>query len=180
MGLSLLAVFSACSVNLSRGDLENVPLTSEKFSFFGRIPLVYGGDTLYLDDDLLKAYTAAANEKDYPRETCRGEASILASVKQNGEPTAWSAFLTVIPFWPVMPVDETWNYSMTVRIFCSGTLVSKVEFFEEEEVKAYFYGRLRSGLVNTASAEMHRKLVQRLAFELQMNRQADMNISGDF
>ena len=39
---------------------------------------------------------------------------------------------------------------------------------------------LRTDLVNNASREMHRKLIQRLSFELNANRQTDMNSVSDW
>lgn len=103
----LLAFLSGCSVNLQQGNLENIPLTQEKFSFFGNIPFVYGGDSLELSQDLLRAYTAAATPEDYPRNSCRGNAEIIASVKQESAPSSWTLGAVIIPFWPILPVDET-------------------------------------------------------------------------
>lgn len=174
-----LALLAGCSVNLTQGDLEGVPLTAEKYSFFQNIPFVFGNDTLELSQDLLRAYTAAASAEAFPRERCRGNAVIQATVQKNGENSAWVLGAIVIPFWPVLPVDETWTYKLTARIFCDGTLVKQAEFTEEGSVKATLYGMLRSDLLNEASREMHRKLVQRLAFELG-DRPADMNSASDY
>jgi hypothetical protein len=55
-----------------------------------------------------------------------------------------------------------------------------VEFIEQQDVNAILYGRLRTDLVNKASDEMHRKLVQRLAFELNANRLTDLNSVSDY
>lgn len=169
---------SGCSMNLTRGNLDNVPKTTEKYSFFGSIPLVIGDQSIELSQDLLRAYTAAASAEAFPRERCRGNAAIQASVQRNDSGSAWYLG-AMIPFWPVMPVDETWTYKLTARIFCDGTLVKHVEFTEQEQVKATLYGRLRSDLVNSASDEMHRKLVQRLAYELS-DRPADQNSVSDY
>lgn len=171
----LLAFLSGCSVNLQQGNLENIPLTQEKFSFFGNIPFVYGGDSLELSQDLLRAYTAAATPEDYPRNSCRGNAEIIASVKQESAPSSWTLGAVIIPFWPILPVDETLSFTLRARIFCNGTLVKHVEFSEQEEITATVYGRMRSDLINNAAKEMHRKLIQRLRFELQGSRQADLN-----
>lgn len=171
----LLAFLSGCSVNLQQGNLENIPLTQEKFSFFGNIPFVYGGDSLELSQDLLRAYTAAATLEDYPRNSCRGNAEIIASVKQESAPSSWTLGAVIIPFWPILPVDETLSFTLRARIFCNGTLVKHVEFSEQEQIKATVYGRMRSDLINNAAKEMHRKLIQRLRFELQGSRQADLN-----
>lgn len=171
----LLAFLSGCSVNLQQGNLENIPLTQEKFSFFENIPFVYGGDSLELSQDLLRAYTAAATPEDYPRNSCRGNAEIIASVKQESAPSSWTLGAVIIPFWPILPVDETLSFTLRARIFCNGTLVKHVEFSEQEQIKATVYGRMRSDLINNAAKEMHRKLIQRLRFELQGSRQADLN-----
>lgn len=177
--LALASVLSGCSMKLTQGDLEGIPLTDENYSFFGNIPFIYGGDSLELSQDLLRAYTKAASEQDFPREACRGEAAIKATVVQNDPSSAW--YLGVlIPFWPILPVNESWTYSLSARIFCNGTLARHVEFIEQQDVKATFYGRLRTDLVNKSSREMHRKLVQRLTFELNANRQTDMNSVSDY
>ena len=166
-------------MNLTQGDLQNVPLTDEKYSFFGNIPFIYGNDTLELSQDLLRAYTKAANDTEFPRETCRGEASIKATVKQNEPPSAWNIGV-LIPLWPILPVNESWTYALSARIFCNGALTRHVEFIEQQDINAILYGRLRTDLVNKASKEMHRKLVQRLTFELNSNRLTDLNSASDW
>ena len=166
-------------MKLTQGDLEGIPLTDENYSFFGNIPFIYGGDTLELSQDLLKAYTKAASETKFPRESCRGEASIKATVQQNKPNSAWSLGI-LIPLWPILPVNETWTYALSARVFCNGTLVHHVEFIEQQDVMAILYGWFRTDIVNKSSKEMHRKLVQRLAFELNTNRQADMNSVSDY
>lgn len=173
--LGVFLLLAGCSVNLQQGDLDKVPLTTEKYSFFGNIAFVYGGDTLELSQDLLRAYTAAAPAESYPRESCRGNAEIVADVRQESPKSAWTLGAVIIPFWPILPVDETLSYSLKARIYCNGTLVKHVELREQERFAATFYGRMRSDLINGVSREMHRKLVQRLAFELQDNRKADLN-----
>ena len=181
--LSLALVFSAfltgCSMKLTQGDLEGIPLTDEKFSFFGNIPFIYGGDSLELSQDLLRAYTKSVSEIDFPRESCRGDATIKAMVKQN-EPNSTWLIGVLIPLWPILPVNESWTYKLSARIFCNGTLVRHVEFIEQQDINAILYGRLRADLVNKASNEMHRKLVQRLTFELNANRLTDLNSASDW
>ena len=177
--LVLAAFLTGCSMKLTQGDLDGIPLTDEKYSFFGNIPFLYGKDSLELSQDLLRAYTKAASEMEYPREECRGEATIKANVVQNEPPSAWNIGV-LIPFWPILPVNESWTYKLTARVFCNGALVRHVEFIEQQEVKATFYGRLRTDIVNKASKEMHRKLVQRLAFELNSNRLTDLNSASDY
>ncbi|WP_254794312.1 MULTISPECIES: hypothetical protein [unclassified Fibrobacter] len=166
-------------MKLTQGDLEGIPLTEEKFSFFGNIPFLYGNDSLELSQDLLRAYTKAVSETDFPRESCRGEATIKATVKQNKPNSAWNLGV-LIPLWPILPVDESWTYALSARIFCNGTLVRHVEFIEQQDINAILYGRLRTDLVNKASQEMHRKLVQRLTFELNANRLTDLNSASDY
>ena len=104
--LVFMGIFTGCSMNLTQGDLEGIPLTDEKYSFFGNIAFIYGNETQELSQDLLRAYTKTASEKDFPRETCRGDATIKATVKQNQPPSAW-ILGTLIPFWPILPVDES-------------------------------------------------------------------------
>ena len=166
-------------MKLTQGDLEGIPLTEESFSFFGNIPLLYGGDSLELSQDLLRAYTKAASASDFPRASCRGEATIKATVQQNEPPSAWNIGV-LIPLWPVLPVNESWTYALSARIFCNGALVRHVEFIEQQDINAILYGRMRTDLVNKASKEMHRKLVQRLAFELNSNRLTDLNSASDY
>ena len=177
--LVFVAILSGCSMKLTQGDLEGIPLTDEKFSFFGNIPFLYGNDSLELSQDLLRAYTKAVSETDFPRESCRGEATIKATVQQNETTSAW--YLGVlIPLWPILPVNESWTYALSARVFCNGTLVRHVEFIEQQDINAILYGRLRTDLVNKASNEMHRKLVQRLTFELNSNRLTDLNSASDW
>lgn len=178
--MAALASLTGCaSTNLTRADLENVPLTSEKYSFFGNIPFVYGGDSLELDQNLLRAYTAAASAEAFPRERCRGDAVIQAKVQQNEPASAWTLGAVIIPFWPILPVNETLTYKLDAHIFCDGSLAKHVEFTEQERVHAILYGRLRSDLLNRTSNEMHRKLVQRLSYELS-DRPADQNSLSDY
>ncbi|MCQ2091341.1 MAG: hypothetical protein MJY85_01545 [Fibrobacter sp.] len=178
--ISFAGTLAGCSVNLTRGNLDGVPLTEEKYSFFGNIPMVYNGDTLQLSQNLLRAYTAAASPAIYPREHCRGTATINASVKQNSKGSALAIGAAFISLWPILPVNETWTYQLNVGVYCDGTLVKHIEFTEEDQVRATLYGKFRSDLLNKASEEMHRKLVQRLSYELGMNRPVDQNSVSDF
>ena len=170
---------AGCSVDLTQANLEGVSLTTEKFSLFGSIPVIVNGDSLEMSQDLMRAYTAAADAEAFPREHCRGVAAVQAQVQQNTPASAWGLGATIIPFWPALPVDETWTYTLSARIFCDGTLVKRVEFTEEARVQAFWFGMMRSDLLNEASNEMHKKLVQRLSFELR-NRQADLNSASDY
>jgi len=177
---------SACSVNLVQGDQGNGTFNAPNHThadsapLFDKISLILGSDTLWLSEGLRREYDHAANQDFYPREKCNGSASVLAQVAQNAEATPWSIPLFVIPFWPIMPVDETWTYTLKVQIHCDGVLVKQAEYKEEETVKADLYGKLRSDLLNEASRDMHRKLVQRLAFELNYPYNADMGMRSDY
>lgn len=183
---SAAIITSACSVNLVQGGENSEPSTAslEKQTIlaplFNKIPLILGNDTLWLSENLKQEYNRAANQDVYPRDKCKGSASIQAQVVQNTEASPWSIPLFVIPFWPVMPIDETWTYMLNVQIHCDGVLVKQAEYKEEETVKADFYGRLRSDLLNGASKDMHRKLVQRFAFELNYPYNADMGVRSDY
>ena len=183
---SAAIIISACSVNLVQGDGNNEPLTvpvnatANSTPLFNKIPLILGNDTLWLSESLRKEYDRAANQDIYPRDKCNGSANIHAQVAQNTEATPWSIPLFAIPFWPIMPVDETWTYTLKTQIYCDGVLVKQAEYKEEETVKAYLYGKLRSDLLNNASKDMHRKLVQRLAFELNYPYNADMGVRSDY
>ncbi len=176
----------ACSVNLVQGDQDNGPLSTQDRSqaysapLFNKIPLLLGNDSLWLSEDLRQEYDQAAPKEVYPRDKCLGSASIQAQVVQNAEASPWSIPLFVIPFWPVMPVDEIWSYTLKVQIHCDGVLVKQAEYKEEETIKADLYGKLRSDLLNDASRDMHRKLVQRLAFELNYPYNADMGVRSDY
>lgn len=177
---------SACSVDLVQGDQGNGAFYAPNHThadsapLFDKIPLILESDTLWLSEGLRQGYDRTANQDVYPREKCNGSASIRAQVVQNAEATPWSIPLFVIPFWPITPVDETWTYTLKVQIHCDGVLVKQAEYKEEETVKADLYGKLRSDLLNEASRDMHRKLVQRLAFELNYPYNADMGVRSDY
>lgn len=177
--LAILA--SACSVNLVQGDNAiKEKSSSEQKSLFNKISLTLGNDTLWLAQGLLDEYNQAIPQKVYPSDRCTGSANIQAQVAQNAEASPWSIPLFVIPFWPVMPVDETWTYTLQVQILCDGVVAKQAEYKEEETIRAEIYGKLRSDLLNKASRDMHRKLVQRFAFELNYNYNADMGIRSDY
>ena len=177
-----MALFiSACSVNLTRGTTPSAPKgATEATALFKSIPLILGSDTLWLEQDLLAAYNHAVPNEIFPQRHCRGTAKIWAQVNQNTAPPVWSLPLAIIPFWPIMPVDETWTYNLEARIYCDEVLVKHVNFTEEETVQAYFYGKMRSDLLNDASENMHRKLVQRFAFELNYGFSADLGSRSDY
>ncbi len=177
--LAILA--SACSVNLVQGDNAiKEKSSSEQKSLFNKISLTLGNDTLWLAQELLDAYNQAVPQEVYPSDRCTGFANIQAQVTQNAATSPWSIPLFVIPFWPVMPIDETWTYTLQAQILCDGVVAKQAEYKEEETIKAEFYGKLRSDLLNNASRDMHRKLVQRFAFELNYNYNADMGVRSDY
>ena len=170
-------LLSGCSVNLSRYDLQEYPKT---VPFFEPITLSINGQDIQLDRNLQRAYTAVIDTTSYPMDKCRGVAHIDATVSQNSTTSSWGIGAAFIPFWPALPVNETWNYHMDARIYCNGILAFKAEFEESEHVEAFWFGRMRSDLVNDASQEMHRKLLERLRFETQLGRAADLNSAQDY
>ena len=178
--LALIAssfIISGCSMNLGKYDIQHYPKMT---AFFEPITLSYSGKSIFLEPNLQRAYTQAIDTLSYPMESCRGVAHINASVSQDSPASNWSLGATLIPLWPAMPVEETWSYRMEVRIFCNGALTFKAEFDESEHVNAFWYGKMRSDLVNKASEEMHRKLIERLKFETGLNRHTDLNAVRDF
>jgi hypothetical protein len=173
----VLATLTACSVNLAKYDLQEYPRT---IPFFEPISLTFGDKTVYLDTNLQRAYSFAVDTSSYPMKSCRGVAHIDATVIPETDPSSWSIGATIIPFWPALPVSETWLYHMEARIYCHGTLTFKVEFNESEHLDAFWFGRMRADLVNDVSQEMHRKLLERLKFETQQKRSTDLNLAQDF
>ena len=172
-----ICLLAGCSVNLTKSDLQEYPKT---IPFFEPITISYAGTTAYLDTNLQRAYSLAVDTASYPMESCRGAAHIDVNVTPDNEPSSWNIGATVIPFWPALPVSETWHYRMEARIFCQGSLTFKVEFEESEHVEAFWYGRMRADLVNDASQEMHRKLLERLKYETRLGRHTDLNLAQDF
>lgn len=170
-------LFTSCSMSLTKYDIEEYPRT---IPFFEPITISHGGKTFFLDTNLQRAYSFAVDTTSYPKETCRGVAHIEASSIQDGEPSSWNVGAAFIPFWPALPVNETWSYRMDVHIFCNGALTFKATFDESEHVSAFWYGHMRADLVNDASQEMHRKLLGRLRFETGLARSTDQNSAQDF
>ena len=148
--------------------------TESTDSFFEKITLYYGGKSQVASKELLQEYSNAATQTSYAREGCRGNASIFVRVKQDSPQSAWTLGAVIIPFWPILPVDETLHFTFRANIYCNNSLVRKIEFFEQEKIKATLYGRLRSDIINDAARETHKKLVQRIQYEL-TDRQADLN-----
>ena len=135
----LEAILSGCSMKLTQGDLEGVPLTDETYSFFGNIPFVYRGDSLELSQDLLRAYTKAADETDFPRESCRGEATIKATVKQNEPKSAWNIGL-LIPFWPILPVTKPGHTRFRHASFATERLYAMWNSLSSKTLTPFYMG----------------------------------------
>lgn len=172
VAFALLPLLTSCSTNLTHlGDIDYPKM----IPFFEPISITYNGSQKLLEPQLQRAYTDAVDTTAYPMESCRGNIDIAATVFQDSEKSSWYVPAAIIPFWPAMPIDETWNYHTTVRIYCNGTLTYKAEFDESEKVKAFWYGKLRSDLVNKASEAMHKRLLERLRYELKQNRNTDLN-----
>lgn len=167
-----LILLASCSMDLTRLNQIDYP---KVIPFFEPIHILFNGESHPLDVQLQRAYTAAVDTVSYPMESCRGNVDIEARVLPDSVNAAWYTPLTIFPLWPAMPINETWNYHMTVRIFCNGSLTYKAEFDEFEKVKAFWYGKLRADLVNEASEAMHQRLLERLRYELKSNRNSDLN-----
>ena len=168
---------AGCSMSLTKYDLQEFPKT---IPFFEPITITYAGSTVPLDTNLQRAYTRVIDTLSYPMKSCRGVAHIDASVTQDKPQSSWNVGATIVPFWPITPVSDTWTYKMEARIFCNGTLTFKAELEENEHVEAFWFGKLRADLVNDASQEMHRKLMERLKFETSLGRNTDLNSAQDF
>ena len=183
-GIIVISAISlwGCSVHLTNGGLKEKAgnSTSEGVPLFQRIPLILGTDTLWLEQDLIAAYNSTATQKSYPQPQCQGKAEIFVQVRQNRATGAESIPLVIFPFWPIQPIDETWTYKLNAQILCNGAVVKQAEFTEEETIRATWYGKMRSDLLNAASVEMHRKLSHRLAFELDYPYNADLNSRSDY
>lgn len=172
--LALATVITSCSMNLTHLDGIDTP---QLIPFFEPISIRYDGKEQMLDVQLQRAYTTAVDTSAYPMESCRGNIDIEVSVNQDSKQkgSAWYIPVAIFPLWPTMPVNETWTYQANVRIFCNGSLAFKAQFQESEKIEAFWYGKLRSDLVNKASQAMHQRLLNRLKYELQMNRHTDLN-----
>lgn len=177
---SIALCFTGCSTRLTTAQISDQASQATPITAFDAIPVFYGGDTLYLDKKLQNAYGNALGDAFANGGQCHGEAKIRINVVENSAKSAWTLPLAFIPFWPIMPVDEAWQVSFEASIFCENTLVSHVQFEEEERVHATIYGRLRSDLANQAMEEIHRKLTQRLSFEVKQERPADLNSVQDY
>lgn len=178
-GLSAL-VLCGCSINLAKpSGIENSNSTQGP-SFFTDFSILFNGNKILPSQELEQEYNSAIDLAKYPKEQCSGKIQIDVAIQQGQESSPWAIPLAFIPIWPLQPVDETWSYFFSSEFICNKTIVKKINFTESQKIRATFYGKLRSDLVNEASREMHSKLIHRLAFELQENRPADLNSAQDF
>ena len=177
-----LCALSACSVNLAKAGGDTLTGDRPERAFYNEIALYFDGKAQTLSAELQKAYSSAVSERAFPSDRCHGTASILATVapSDTAEGSAWYVGAAFVPLWPALPVNEDWTFTFSTQIYCDGTLVQSLEFIESEHVEAFWYGALRSDLVNDAAAEMHRKLIERLAFEFHEQRQTDLNSASDY
>ncbi len=181
MAFCMLAL-SACSVNLVQADRAAISSERQEHPFYREINLYRNGIVQPLSEDLKKAYSSAISEQAFPSDKCYGNADIHVSVapSSKAEGSVWYVGAAFIPLWPALPVNEDWTFTFSTKFYCEGALVQSIEFIESEHVEAFWYGILRSDLVNEAATEMHRKLIERLAFEFQEQRQTDLNSASDY
>ena len=177
-----LSALGACSVNLVQADRISISSERQEHPFYKEINLYHNGTAQPLSEDLKKAYSSAISEQTFPSNKCYGNADIHVSVapSNKAEGSAWYVGAAFIPLWPALPVNEDWTFTFSTKIYCEEALVQSIEFIESEHVEAFWYGILRSDLVNKAATEMHRKLIERLAFEFQEQRQTDLNSASDY
>ena len=177
-----LSALGACSVNLAQADRIHIISERQEHPFYREINLHHNGKAQPLSEDLKKAYSSAISEQTFPSNKCYGNADIHVSVapSNKAEGSVWYVGAAFIPLWPALPVNEDWTFTFSTKIYCEGALVQSIEFIESEHVEAFWYGILRSDLVNEAATEMHRKLIERLAFEFQEQRQTDLNSASDY
>ena len=177
-----LSLLGGCSVNLSQSGGASLMGDRPEHPFYGDIVLHFNGKDQPLTAELQKAYSSAISERAFPSDRCHGTAEIYASVapSDTAAGSAWYVGAAFVPLWPMLPVNEDWTFTFSTQIYCDSTLVHSLEFIESEHVEAFWYGALRSDLVNDAVAEMHRKLIERLAFEFHEQRQTDLNSASDY
>ena len=177
-----LSLLGGCSVNLSQAGGASLMGDRPEHPFYKEIVLHFDGKAQQLSADLQKAYSSAISEHAFPSDRCYGTADIHASVTpfDSAEGSAWYVGAAFVPLWPMLPVNEDWTFTFSTQIYCDSTLVHSLEFIESEHVEAFWYGALRSDLVNDAATEMHRKLIERLAFEFHEQRQTDLNSASDY
>lgn len=168
---------TSCAINLVTYSTENA-LDSKLF--FEPIALIYGNDTLYLDSNAQSAYNNAIDSLSFSANKCYGKAYINVNVIQNSPNSTWSIGTVFVPFWPISPVDETFNYNINVKIYCDNSLAFAAEYSESEDVKAFWYGQMRAYLANAASNEIHRKLIERLRYDTALKRSVNLDCISDY
>lgn len=174
-------VLQACSIDLTTLDKAGMEI-SDTNPIFKEINLYYAGQKKPLPNDMLQAYSSVFDSLTYPASKCFATADIVATVeksKQNSG-SAWYIGAIIVPFWPAQPVNEDWTYKLSAKIYCDETIIHNFEFIESSHIQAFWFGALRSDLVNQASREMHRKFMERLKFETSDTRQADLNSASDY
>ena len=174
-------ILGACSINLTTLG-KTASETSSEFPLFREINLYYAGQRIPLPDNTLQAYSAALDSSAYPADKCQATADILVTIEKpkRKSGSAWYIGSLIVPFWPAQPVNEDWIYKLSAKIYCEQSLIHNFEFTESAHIQAFWYGALRSDLVNKASQEMHRKFMDRLKFETSDTRQADLNSASDY
>lgn len=178
----LYALFlQACSINLTTLGETNLEISGTK-PFFKEINLYYAGQRQALPNQMLQAYSSAFDTSAYPADKCHATANILVTIKKpkKKQGRAWYIGSLIIPFWPAQPVNEDWTYRLIAKVSCNETIIHNFEFIESSHVQAFWFGALRSDLVNQASREMHHKFIERLKFETSVNRQTDLNSASDY
>lgn len=177
-----MGALSACSIDLTKiNTLEENQHNSNAEEFIKNFKIFYGNDTLYASTNLKKAF-ANALDSSYIEASCFSDIQIQAAV--TGTDTSgwnpWYIGATIIPFWPFLPIEEEWTFKMSMSIFCNNILVHQFEFIENEHVEGFLYGALRTDLANQATSNMYQKLIERIKFELNQTRQADLNSASDY
>lgn len=171
----------ACSINLTTLESAGAEPSDTKL-IFKEINLYYAGQRLPLPNSMLQVYSSVFDTSAYPTSKCYATANILATVEKpkqaNG--SSWYIGAVIIPFWPAQPVNEDWTYKLSAKVYCDGTIIHNFEFTESAHIQAFWFGALRSDLVNRASSEMHSKFIERLKFEISNTRQADLNSASDY
>lgn len=178
-----LCVLNACSLDLTQIN-TTTEINLQKSStdtFFKNFKIFYGNDTLSASTKLKQAFVAAFDSS-YTDGSCYSNAQVNAIVTSTDSSgwNPWYIGAAFIPLWPFLPIEEDWTFKMHMDIICNNILVRQFEFIENEHVEAFLYGALRTDLANQASSEMYHKLIDRIKFELNQSRQADLNSASDY
>lgn len=174
-------LLQACSIDLTTFNKADMEFSDTK-PIFKEINLYYAGQKQALPNEALQAYSSVFDTLTYPASKCYATADIIATVDKATQKkgSAWYIGAIIIPFWPIQPVNEDWTYNLTATVYCEETIIHNFEFTESTHIQAFWFGSLRSDLVNQASQEMHRKFIERLKFETSDTRQADLNSASDY